>query len=511
MPSRKLSIAHVASEMTPLAKVGGLADVVSALALEQSRRGHHVLVVLPHYRTIQLPADWTTHDLGGTRVPWGLAQEPVRFTIAEDPQGGLRVLLVDHTGDRRFFARPGIYDDPVTREGWPDNAERFLFFARAALVGLKGFGETFDIVHAHDQQAAWVPCFVRTHEADEPAFADVATVFTIHNLGYQGIADPWLMSVAGFSRELFFPQSPFEYWGRVNFMKIGVVFADLVSTVSPTYAREIQSNGEMGFGLEGVLRRRTGDVRGILNGIDDRVWDPATDPYLDAHYDRGALDGKLTNRRALALSCGFPLDPDWPVVGMVTRLVEQKGLELVEAAERELCDLHARFVVLGVGQPRWQELFRRLAFERPWQWWFGTSHDEALAHRIEAGSDLFLMPSRYEPCGLNQMYSLRYGTVPVVRATGGLADTVREFDPVTRDGNGFVFQAFQPDDMVMALRRALAVHGEPVLWRTVQRNGMTQDFSWRVSADGYDHLYAEALERIARGRVPTLQSVRDTF
>jgi starch synthase len=511
MPNRKLSIAHVASEMAPLAKVGGLADVVSSLAIEQTRRGHHVLVALPHYRTIELPAGWTTHDLGGTRVPWGLAEEPVRFTIAEAPQAELRVLLVEHTGDRRFFARPGIYDDPATREGWPDNAERFLFFARAALEGLKGFGETFDIVHAHDQQAAWVPCFVRTHEADEPAFANVATVFTIHNLGYQGIADPWLMSVAGFSRELFFPQSPFEYWGRVNFMKIGVVFADLVSTVSPTYAREIQSNGEMGFGLEGVLRRRTGDVRGILNGIDDRVWDPATDPYLDAHYDRDALDGKLTNRRALALSCGFPLDPDWPVVGMVTRLVEQKGLELLEAAERELCDLHARFVVLGVGQPRWQDLFRRLAFERPWQWWFGTSHDEALAHRIEAGSDLFLMPSRYEPCGLNQMYSLRYGTVPVVRATGGLADTVREFDPVTREGNGFVFQAFEPDDMVMALRRALAVHGEPALWRTLQRNGMGQDFSWRVSADGYDQLYAEALERIARGRVPTLQSVRDTF
>ena len=511
MTERRLSIAHVASEMAPLVKVGGLADVVSALALEQARRGHQVLVALPRYRTLEIPAGWTTHDLGGTRVPWGLGQEPARFTIAEDPRTDLRVLLVDHAGERRFFDRPGVYDDPATREGWPDNAERYLFFARAAIEGLKGFGERFDVVHAHDQQAAWVPCFVRTHEADEPAFAQVATVFTIHNLGYQGIVDPWLLSVAGFPRELFFPQSPFEYWGRVNFMKIGIVFADLVSTVSPTYAREIQSNGEMGFGLEGVLRRRTGDVRGILNGIDNRVWDPATDAFLDAHYDRESFDGKLANRRALSLACGFPLDPDWPIVGMVSRLVEQKGLELIEAAEHELCDLHARFVVLGVGQPRWQELFRRLAFERPWQWWFGTSHDEALAHRIEAGSDLFLMPSRYEPCGLNQLYSLRYGTVPVVRETGGLADTVREFDPVTRAGNGFVFQAFAADDMVMALRRALAVHGEPGLWRALQRNGMEQDFSWSVSADGYDHLYEEALHRIAQGRIPTLQTVRDSF
>ncbi len=511
MTDRRLSIAHVASEMAPLAKVGGLADVVSALALEQARRGHRVLVALPRYRTLEIPAGWTTHDLGGTRVPWGLGQEPARFTIAEDPRSELRVLLVDHAGERRFFDRPGVYDDPATREGWPDNAERFLFFARAAVEGLKGFGERFDVVHAHDQQAAWVPCFVRTHEADEPAFANVATVFTIHNLGYQGIVDPWLLPVAGFSRELFFPQSPFEYWGRVNFMKIGIVFADLVSTVSPTYAREIQSNGELGFGLEGVLRRRTGDVRGILNGIDDTVWNPATDAFLDAHYDRDAFDGKLANRRALALACGFPLDPDWPIVGIVSRLVEQKGFELVEAAERELCDLHARFVVLGVGQPRWQDLFRRLAFERPWQWWFGTAHDEALAHRIEAGSDLFLMPSRYEPCGLNQLYSLRYGTVPVVRETGGLADTVREFDPITREGNGFVFQAFAADDMVMALRRALAVHAEPGLWRALQRNGMAQDFSWRVSADGYDHLYEEALHRVAQGRVPSLESVRDSF
>ncbi len=356
-----------------------------------------------------------------------------------------------------------------------------------------------------------MPCFVRTHEADEPAFADLATIYTIHNLGYQGIVDPWVLGVAGFTREFFFPQSPFEYWGRVNFMKVGIVFADLVSTVSPTYAREIQSSGEYGCGLEGVLRRRTGDVRGILNGIDDRVWDPATDPFLDAHYDREHLDGKQANRRRLAMACGFPLEPDWPIVGIVSRLVEQKGFDLIEQAERELCDLHARFVVLGVGQPRYQELFRRLAFERPWQWHFATAHDEALAHRIEAGSDLFLMPSRYEPCGLNQLYSLRYGTVPVVRSTGGLADTVREFDPITREGNGFVFAPFEAEDMIMALRRALAVHAEPHLWEALQRNGMSQDFSWRASTDGYDRLYEEALERIAHGRVPTLETVRDSF
>jgi starch synthase len=508
---KTLSIAHLASEMAPLAKVGGLGDVVAALAQEQVRRGHRVLVVLPRYRDLVLPAGWTTNDLGGARVPWGIGSEPARFSIAESPGGSMRALLVDHAGERRFFDRPGIYDHPRSAEGHPDNPERFLFFCRAALEGLKGFGETFDVLHAHDQQAAWAPCFVRTHEADEPAFASIATVFTIHNLGYQGITDPWLMSVAGFARELFFPQSAFEYWGRLNFMKVGIVFADLVSTVSPTYALEIQSSGEYGCGLEGVLRRRTGDVRGILNGIDDSVWDPATDAFLDSHFDRDHLDGKRAAGRSLALGCGFPLDPDWPIVGIVSRLVEQKGFDLIEAAEHDLCDLHARFVILGVGQPRYQELFRRLSFERPWQWHFATAHDEALAHRIEAGADLFLMPSRYEPCGLNQMYSLRYGTIPVVRATGGLADTVREFDPIQREGNGFVFHAFSADEMVMALRRALAVHSEPTLWRALQRNGMAHDFSWRAAADGYDRLYEEALERVAHGRIPTLETVRDSF
>ncbi len=505
------SIVHLASEMAPLAKVGGLGDVVAALAREQVRRGHRVLVVLPRYRDLALPASWKVSELGTTRVPWGVGQEPVRFQIAEDDASELRVLTIEHTGDRRFFQRAGIYDDPVTREGYPDNAERFLFFSRAAVEALKGFGEHFDVVHAHDQQTAWVPCFLRTHENDENAFDGTATVFTIHNLGYQGVVDPWVLGLAGFSREVFYPQSPFEYHGRVNFMKVGILFADLISTVSPTYALEIQSSGEFGFGLEGVLRRRTGDVRGILNGIDDEVWDPARDRFIDAHYDRDRLLGKRACRQALALACGFPLDPDWPIIGMVTRLVEQKGLDLIEQAEQALCALPARFVVLGVGQPRYMQFLRRLADERPWQWHFETAHDEALAHRIEAGSDLFLMPSRYEPCGLNQLYSLRYGTVPVARATGGLADTVREFDPVSREGNGFVFHGYAADEMVMALRRALAVHAETDLWRALQRHGMERDSSWRSAANHYDRLYDEAVDRVAKGRVPTLESVRDTF
>jgi starch synthase len=503
-----LTIAHVASEMSPLVKVGGLADVIGALSFEQARRGHRVTVVLPRYSTMEVPADWTRRELDGAEVPWGMGREPARFALLEPPGAGPRVLLVGHAGERRFFDRAGVYDDPRTGEGWPDSAERFLFFSRAALEGLKHLGERFDVLHAHDQQAAWAPCFVRTHDAYELAFGGMATVFTIHNLGYQGIHDPWVLGLAGFGRDQFFPASPFEFWGRVNYMKVGIAFADMISTVSPRYAREVQTTGEFGFGLEGLLERRGDALRGILNGIDTAVWDPATDPHLASRYDRDTLDRKAANRAALLREAGLPDTPVWPVVGIVSRLVLQKGFDLVEQAAADLARVDARFVVLGTGQPRYMELFRRLAADHPQRFHYRAGHDEAFAHLIEGGSDVFFMPSRYEPCGLNQMYSLRYGTVPVVRSVGGLADTVHEFDPITRDGNGFTFERFDPHDMVQTLRRALAFHRQPELWRALQRNGMAHDFSWRAAADGYDALYAEARTRVGGGTLPTFESVR---
>jgi starch synthase len=508
MNTHPLTIAHLASELAPLVKVGGLGDVVGALSAEQARRGHRVVVTLPAYRRLEIPADWTTRPLGSCEVPWGMRHEPASFELAGSPSGGPRVLLVRHDGERAFFDRDGVYDDPASGEGYADNAERFLFFCRASLEGLKRLADRFDVLHAHDHQAAWVPCFVRTHEADRPALGGAATVFTIHNLGYQGIHDPWVLGLAGFGRELFFPSSPFEFWGRVNFMKVGLAFADVLSTVSPRYALEIQSNDEFGFGLEGVLKRRAADLRGILNGIDDTVWDPARDRHLPHHYDRDHLEGKRLMRARLAARAGFENGDDAPIVGMISRLAEQKGFDLIEAAEQDLLDLDARFVVLGQGAPRYQELMRTLAAENPRRFYYRAGHDEELAHWIEAGADLFLMPSRYEPCGLNQMYSLRYGTAPVVRAVGGLADTVQEFDPLTRTGTGFLFRNFAPDEMIIALRHALAIVRQPELWRALQHNGMTRDFSWRKSADGYDQLYGEARDRVEAGQAATLETVR---
>jgi starch synthase len=509
-----LAVAQLASEMAPLVKVGGLGDVVGALATEQARRGHRVTVAVPAYRVLTVPEGWTREVLAGADVPWGMGRERARFELLHSPpgaevSGSLRVLLVGHAGERRFFERPGIYTEPATGAGYPDNAERFLFFVRAALEGLKALGEPLDVLHAHDQQAAWAPCFVRTHEARARVFRDTATVFTIHNLGYQGIHDAWVLGLAGFPGHLFHAASPFEFWGRVNYMKVGLAFADLLSTVSPRYAQEIQQDGEYGFGLEGVLQRRGADLRGILNGIDEQVWDPARDPYLPRPYDRDHLEGKRASHGALAAECDFA--PGRAIVGMVTRLVDQKGLDLIEEAAAALLDLNANYVVLGHGQSRYEELLEQLMLDHPDRVHFCARQDERLAHLIEGGADLFLMPSRYEPCGLNQMYSLRYGTVPVVRETGGLADTVEEFDVGSQRGTGFLFGPYEAEAMVGALKRSLAIQKQPERWQALQRNGMACDFSWRASADGYDRLYEQALERVRAGKVPTLESVKTTL
>jgi starch synthase len=466
-----------------------------------------VTVVLPGYRDLRVGEAWRSRPLGEASVPWGVGHEPAAFDLLEGPAGAPRVLRVRHTGSRRFFERPGIYDDPNQGRGYSDNAERFLFFCRAAFDALERLAEPVDVLHAHDHQAAWVPCFVRTHEAGRAGFRRTATVFTLHNMGYQGIHDAFVLGLAGFSRELFFPASPFEFWGRVNYMKVGLLFADVISTVSPRYAREIQSSPEFGAGLEGVLRRRAADLHGILNGIDVGVWNPATDPHLPARYDAGDLAGKRACRAALIEAAGFdPLDAT-PIIGMVTRLAEQKGLDLLEQSAGMGVTLPARLVVQGAGEPRYEMFLHRLAEANPGRVFFRNAFDEAFAHRIGAGADLFLMPSRYEPCGLNQMYSQRYGTPPVVRAVGGLADTVVEFDPLTGSGTGFRFEDYQAADMIAALRRALAIHRQSELWAKLQRNGMAVDFSWARSADAYDALYRMALRKVADGAAPTLERV----
>jgi len=510
LPRPALHIVHVSSEMAPLVKVGGLADMVGALASEQARAGHDVTVVLPAYRDLRRPEGWRSHLLEAARVPWGLGHEPASFEWLQPPGDGPNVLLVRHDGQRQFFNRPGVYDDPNQGHGYSDNAERFLFFCRAAFEGLRRLDQPVHVLHGHDHQAGWVPCFLRMHEAGEPLFRGAATVFTLHNLGYQGIYDPFMLGLAGIGRDQFYPASPFEFWGRVNYMKVGLAFADVLTTVSPRYAKEIQSSPEFGSGLEGVLARRREDLHGILNGIDTVEWNPATDPFLPVRYDATHLEGKGACRDELVRAAGWSDLDDTPVVGMVTRLAEQKGLDLLEQGAHLGLELPARLIVLGSGEPRYEIFLHRLAEANPGRVSFRNGFDNAFAHLVGAGADLFLMPSRYEPCGLNQMYSQRYGTPPVVRAVGGLADTVEEFDPMKGTGTGFRFDEYDPAEMVAAVRRAISIHHQPELWRRLQTNGMAKDFSWRTSAEKYEALYHEARARVARGDLRSLDRVRET-
>jgi len=496
-----LRIAMVSAERVPLAKVGGLGDVAGALADVLAERGHEVSCFLPDYATLTLPEGARRERvLEPFPVPHGRGEEPAALDRVTLRGTKAAVYLVDHRGPQAFFRRDGIYTDPATALEYADNPARFLFFSRAVCEALKRLGRRQDVIHLNDNQTAFVAAFLREAYAADPFFQRTATLFAIHNLGYQGLYPPEVLEIARLSRDRFHPGSPFEFYGKVNFLKVGLEYADFLSTVSPGYAREIQSDPEIGAGLQGVLAHRAADLAGILNGIDYRVWNPGQDPRIAARYTARDLTGKQVCRAALAREAGWPADSDWAIVGMISRLADQKGFDLVEAALPELLRQELRLFVLGAGQKRYEELFRALAREHPDRVCARVGFDDDLAHRVEAGADLFLMPSRYEPCGLNQMMSQRYGTIPVVRATGGLADTVRDFDPATRHGTGFVFADYDAGAMTAAVKRALAIYRQPRVWHRLVENAMKQDFSWEAAAGRYEEIYREARSRVEARR-----------
>jgi starch synthase len=473
-----MRILMVASEAAPFAKTGGLADVVAALPRALARLGHLVDVVIPRYRGIA--AD---ELIARVKVPLGA--QVTYAAIHAMAEGRVRTIFVDHG---KYFDREYLYG-AVGRD-YPDNPERFAFLSRAALEWAAASGERYDAVHAHDWQAGLVPVLLRQVGG---ALGGLATVFTIHNLAYQGVYDASWLPRLGLGWELMNDRA-LEYWNRISLLKGGIVFSRLITTVSPRYAREIQTPA-YGCGFDGILRGRSNDLVGILNGIDYDQWDPARDPYLPEPFDASRLDGKAAAKRALLEICGLPVDEKAlrrPLVGMISRLVEQKGFDLLGELSEELPRLDASFVLLGTGERRYEDLWRALAARYPDRVAVRIGFDEAMAHRIEGGADLFLMPSRFEPCGLNQMYSLRYGTVPLVRATGGLYDTVRNFDSRSGSGTGFTFDEYSSQAMLTTLRRALRVYRDRTAWRRMQMAGMQQDFSWDVSAREYVNVYERA-------------------
>jgi starch synthase len=451
-----MRILMVASEALPFAKTGGLADVVGALPRALARLGHTVDVVMPRYRGVTAGS-----SIARLRVPLG--------------------------GQVDYLYGAGGHD-------YADNAERFAFLARAALEWA-ATEPRYDVVHGHDWQAGLVPVLLRTTFASHP-LGMLPCVFTIHNLAYQGLFDASWLPRLGFGWELFH-QDALEYWGRISFLKGGLMFSRTITTVSPTYAREIQTS-EYGSGFDGILRYRSADLVGILNGIDYDQWDPARDPNLPVPYDASNLEGKAAAKVAVLEEFDLPVTVETlarPLVGMISRLVDQKGFDLLAGLADELPRLPASFVLLGTGERRYEDLWLGLAARHSRRIGARIGFDERLAHLIEGGADLFLMPSRFEPCGLNQMYSLRYGTVPLVRATGGLADTVRNLDPATGEGTGFTFAEYSPQALIGTLRWALSIYPERELWRRVQQAGMREDFSWDASAREYVKVYEQAAYR----------------
>lgn len=481
---RGLSILMVASEALPFAKTGGLGDVAGALPVAIGRAGHDVTLVVPRYRGIDVAGT------GATVVAVPLGREVIEVTCHAVPLApGARAILVDCPA---MFDRDGLYG--VGNDDYDDNPRRFGLLSRAALEFALATGLRPDIVHAHDWQAALVPVFLRTLYADHPVFGGVPTVFTIHNVAYKGLCDGhYWVEALGLPPEVYTVHGV-EYWGRMSLLKGGITCADLLTTVSPRYAEELLTP-EAGLGFEGIVASRRRDLVGILNGIDTACWDPSSDPLIPSRYSAGDLAGKEPNKRALLDAYGLPVDPvtlSRPLVGMIARMIDQKGLDLIAAAQAEFAQLDASFVVLGTGEARYEDMWRALSASAADRIAVRIGYDEQTAHLVHAGSDLFLLPSRFEPCGLSQMYAQRYGTVPVVRATGGLDDSVDHFDVASGRGTGFKFHEYSPEALLGMLKYALATYHDRDAWRLLQQNGMGRDFSWDAAARSYERAYERA-------------------
>ncbi len=477
-----MHIALAASECVPFSKTGGLADVVGALPRALASLGHQVSVYLPRYRQTKLPDAQTV--VRSITVPF---DDRYRFcsVVTGGNHSGMRFYFVEYP---EFFDRDGLYGTP--NGDYPDNAERFALFSRAVLEASKVLGVP-DIFHCHDWQSALVPVLLRTQYAEDPAFQDVATVFTIHNMGYQGLFPPDTLPLLMLPWDLF-TISKMEFFGNLNFLKGALVYSDFVTTVSRKYSQEIQTT-EFGFGLEGVLHDRAATVTGILNGVDYDEWSPQTDKFIAAKYSPQDLSGKLKCKQDLLAAFGVTgADLRLPVIGIVSRFAAQKGFDLIARIMDRLAREEMTVVALGTGDKPYEDMFVRLNKQFPQKIAVKVAYDNAIAHKIEAGSDMFLMPSKYEPCGLNQIYSLKYGTVPIVRATGGLDDTIEPWNARTGKGTGFKFSEYSGEALLLTVEEALRAFRDQTSWQMLMRNGMSKDFSWNASAKEYGRTYERA-------------------
>jgi len=487
-----MRILFVSSEVAPFAKTGGLADVSGALPAALARLGHDVKIVMPKYAAVD---DRRWMLTAGRDIAVNVAGRDVRFTLwsgrlPDGPPGnpvGCYLLGHDH-----FFGRAGLYQEKG--RDYPDNLERFSAFSRAAMEVPQALTWSPDVVHANDWQTALIPLYLRTAGHRMPGEAVPATLFTIHNLGYMGLSPADGFPLLDLPPAYFTPET-LEFYGQVNPLKAGLLFSTVLNTVSPTYSREIQTP-EFGCGLEGVLQLRRRDLFGVINGADYSQWSPSRDPHLPARYDSEDLEGKRVCKRALQKACGLPAKAA-PLLGMITRLTAQKGVDLVLDALEELMQLELQLVILGSGEPQLEQALQRAAERYPTKLSVRLAFDEPFAHRIEAGADGYLMPSKYEPCGLNQLYSLRYGTIPIARRTGGLADTIIDATPshlAAGTATGVLFETASGHELLTAVRLTLGLYHQRAVWSRMIQAAMAANFSWERSAREYVALYERAIK-----------------
>jgi starch synthase len=470
-----VKILMVGSEATPYAKTGGLADVLGSLPPALAALGHEVAVLLPRYRITRGFDAQRIYD----ELPIWLGSRRFLSSVYQIVDCGVRYLLLECP---ELYDRDGLYFDH--RGDFADNFLRFAVFSMGALAVARHIYRP-QVIHCHDWQAGLVPAYLAHTYVTDPTYMGIRTLFTVHNLGYQGVFGREILRTIGLPPSAFAAEG-LEFYGDISYLKAGLWYADCLSTVSRRYAQEIQSP-EFGFGMDGLLRHRSHRLVGILNGADFSKWNPATDPYLPAQYSDEDLSGKAVCKARLLEEMGLPPEAaERPLIGIISRFTGQKGFDLVEHAAEQLMRENVTIVALGSGEPHYEQLFYRLADRYPGKIAVRVAFDEGLAHRIEAGSDMFLMPSRYEPCGLNQIYSLRYGTIPVVRATGGLDDTIDQ-------QTGFKFEGYSAAALIGAIREALAAYADPDRWKRLMLNGMRQDYSWEASARQYAELYSDLI------------------
>jgi starch synthase len=479
----KLKVLFLSSEGVPFAKTGGLADVAGALPGALKQLDVDVRLALPYYRLVREGNFKVRPVLKNMKIPLG-SEKLTANVLETQTEDGIPVYLIERDD---LYDRPNLYGSAVG--DYYDNLERFCFFSHAALILSEALLFSPDLIHCHDWQTGLVPAFIKGPYGEPSTLTGTPTVFTVHNLGYQGLFPAGKLPVTGLSKEEFFHPEGLEFWGKISLLKAGIVYSQAVTTVSPTYAREIQTP-EYGLGMEGILKQRRSSLHGILNGVDYGVWNPAIDSHLPYTYSPRKMEGKRRCKESLIQEMG--LDPaiiKKPLLGMISRLDNQKGFDLLIEILDEILEMDVGLILLGSGDELIQNAIQEAAIRHKGQVGFEMGFDEPLAHRIMAGVDIFLIPSRYEPCGLTQMYALKYGTVPVVRATGGLDDTVVQLDPLTKEGNGFKFGPYKAAAFVSAIRQAVNLFQDPRTWKRLMANGMKADFSWDKSARRYLEIY----------------------